>query len=112
MSKFNLEAAKRGDAIQLQISGTWKDCYFIGVNKKGNLVLVEIDGVVYHKSHESSNLRMKPKKREMWCFPYRSGGSLFISSPQDTKENAKRGAAALAINVVAGSVQMILIDEE
>lgn len=116
MSKFNLDAAKRGDSVQLQISGTWKDCYFVGLTRTGTHVVLQEDGGLYYDIRflpiDSEKIRMKPKQREMWCFPFWLGGSLFISTPEDTKELAEKEAAALVINVVAGPVQMILVDEE
>lgn len=111
MSKFNLDAAKRGDAVQVQISGIWKDCYFIGVNKKGNLVLVEVNGIVYHKSYESSNLRMKPNKRKMWTYPYKlTDSTVLMMIPDYLKSNLEylRSKDKFA----CGEVQMILVDKE
>ena len=111
MSKFNLDAAKRGDAVQVQISGIWKDCYFIGVNKRGDIVLVEVNGIVYHKSYESSNLRMKPNKRKMYTYPYKlTDSTVLMMIPDYLKSNLEylRSKDKFA----CGEVQMILVDEE
>lgn len=116
MSKFNLEAAKRGGAVQIFGNDNWIDTHFVGLTRTGTYAVFQGNVNLYSDLRllpiDSEKIRMKPKQREMWCFPYWSGGSLFISSPQYTKENAEKGAAAFVINVVAGPVQMILVDEE
>lgn len=116
MSKFNLEAAKRGDVVQILKNGNWIDTHFVGLNRTGTYAVFQENVGLYSDIRflpiDSETIRMKPKQREMWCYPHWSGGSLFISSPEDTKENAERSAAATVIHVVAGSVQMILVDEE
>lgn len=109
MSKFDLARAKNGDAVQSKISGIWQDCYFVGASKSEYLILVEIDGIIYHKSHESSDLRMKPKRREMWIFPYSSDGVIFTSTPCETRSEAE--IVRLNFPRPAGDVQMILVEE-
>lgn len=109
MSKFDLEAAKRGEAVQSKISGIWQDCYFIGASKSGYLVLAEIDTVIYDTSSDSPNLRMKPKQREMWIFPYSLDGVIYTSTPCDTMDEAK--IVKKNFPRPAGDVQAILVEE-
>lgn len=116
MIKFNLDAAKRGNVVQFFKNDNWVNTHFVGLTRTGSHVVLQEDGGLYYDIRlfqiDSEKIRMKPKQREMWCFPFWLGGSLFISTPEDTKELAEKEAAALVINVVAGPVQMILVDEE
>ena len=109
MRNFDLEAAKRGEVVQSKISGIWQDCYFVGSSKSKCLILVEIDGIIYHKSHESSDLRMKPKVREMWIFPYSLDGVIYTSTPCDTMDEAE--IVKKNFPRPAGDVQAILVEE-
>ena len=109
MSKFNLEAAKRGEAVQWFWNNGWRDVHFVGTAKKENFIWVEHNGDVINRHIDDPSLRMKPKHREMWTFPYMSGGVIHMATPSPIKQYID-GVIADTENV-CGEVQSIWMDE-
>jgi hypothetical protein len=111
MSKFDLEAAKRGEDVQAFLNKAWQDCHFIGVNKSKDAVFIDTYEGLLVFSHDSISLRMKPKQREMWGHPYRlANGSIRMSVL--SKDKGTADAAREFSDCACGAVQMILVDEE
>lgn len=119
MSKFDLEAAKRGEPVQILVTVQhdkpmqWVDGYFVGLTKDRQQAVVEYDALFcFPNIHGCTHIRMKPKKREMWAFPYKDENSdtTRMSRLFEMKESAEGAPAFLQKRV--GEVQMILVDEE
>tara|TARA_R110000822_G_scaffold26603_1_gene80025 strand:+ start:166 stop:492 length:327 start_codon:yes stop_codon:yes gene_type:complete len=108
MSKFDLEAAKRGDAVQVKSLKGWVDAHFVGVDTTGKLVIEYKKFFVYPASG-CDEIRMKPKQREMWIFPYSSDGVIFTSTPCETMDEAE--IVKKHFPKPAGEVQAILVEE-
>ena len=109
MSKFDLEAAKRGEVVQVcSAKGEWQDIKFVGM-AGGYAVLGDPDDLQFFALNDH-RIRMKPKpKREMWIFPYSSDGVIFTSTPCETRSEAE--IVRLNFPRPAGEVQMILVEE-
>ena len=112
MSKFDLEAAKRGEVVQVRSLGGWVDAHFVGVDITGKLAVIEYKNIFVYPVSGCDEIRMKPKQREMWCFPYKDdiAGTIRISRLFDIKESAEDAPAYHLKR--AGEIQMILVDEE
>ena len=109
MSKFDLEAAKRGEAVQIKSLQGWVDAHFVGVDITGKLAVIEYKNIFVYPASGCDEIRMKPKQREMWIFPYISSGTVFTSTPCETKEEAE--IVRLNFPNYTGEVQMILVEE-
>ena len=109
MSKFDLEAAKRGEVVQLKGLQGWVDAHFVGVDITGKLAVIEYKNIFVYPVSGCDEIRMKPKQREMWIFPYSSDGVIFTSTPCETRSEAE--IVRLNFPRPAGEVQMILIEE-
>jgi len=108
MSKFDLEAAKRGEAVQVLNFGEWLDAHFVGIDSHGYGV-VERQNNNIERYVLGEHVRMKPKKREMWVFPYISSSVIYTSTPCETREEAE--IIKLNFPKPAGDVQAILVEE-
>lgn len=111
MSKFDLAAAKRGDVVQIKYVEGWFDAHFVGVSACGKRAVFEYNKSLFSRSIDDKSIRMKPKKRQMWCFPYiNSLGHYETSPPFGTKGMAEK--ASKDVQKKCGDVQMIFVDEE
>jgi hypothetical protein len=107
MSKFDLEAAKRGKAVQYKSKdGTWKDTVVLATD----LVVVKGDSASKGFVVSVSELRMKPKQRKMWTYPRKCFGTIIMETPNNSETN--QVAFRAYDNTACGEVQMILVDEE
>lgn len=114
MSKFDLDAAIGGEAVQALNPKTnqWEDAHFVGVSKNIFLVVMELEHeFIGFYGHQ---LRMKPKRREMWCFPLIRNGALVMSNLYKSSEEAGRNLGEIHEygDRPLGDAQMILVDEE
>lgn len=115
MSKFYLEAAKRGEAVQFlsDLSERWEDAHFVGVCHGDDKIVLEYDNAVEIYFIDSHFIRMKPKQREMWCFPYvlgKGSETIYTSNMYRSEEDADEMRKGYKFPV--GKSQMILVDEE
>ena len=69
MSKFSLDAAKRGDVVQIFKNNNWIDTHFVGLTKTGTHAVLQENVGLYSDIRflpiDSEKIRMKPKQREM-----------------------------------------------
>jgi hypothetical protein len=48
MSKFDLEAAKRGEAVQIKSIEGWVDAHFVGVYVSGKFLVIEYKSLLVY----------------------------------------------------------------
>ena len=109
MSEFDLEAAKRGEAVEINFCDVWCDVHFIGTTKDGLRAVFQFNDGLFSRWPDDKAVRMKPKQREMFIFPYKSDGVIFTSTPCETREEAE--IVKRNFPKPAGEVQPILVEE-
>ena len=112
MSEFDLARARNGDSVEINFCDVWCDVHFVGATADGKRAVFQYKDGLFSRWLDDESVRMKPKQREMWCFPYKDdiAGTIRMSRLFDMKESAE-DAPAFHLKR-AGEIQMILVDEE
>ena len=107
--KFDLDAARRGEPVEVLISIEWRPAHFVGINVDGNPV-VQI-GRNYPLIVSKESLRMAPKPpRKMWVQVFRNGADMIVcSNPHESPEEAIGSARW---HQLIGEPQQILVAGE
>ncbi|HEX7906794.1 MAG TPA: hypothetical protein VF534_01695 [Paraburkholderia sp.] len=66
MKPFDLDAAKRGEPIQVLYRDQWIDAYFVGVSKTGHIVAEGDYASGQFSTWGGDNVRMAPRKRTVY----------------------------------------------
>ncbi len=102
MKPFDLEAAQRGDPIQVLYDDAWTDTHFVGTSKLGHVVAQGYFRCGEFSTWTSDRVRMAPKKRTVFLNVYahrleaRPGNqAATFDTAADAAENAARNGVGL-----------------
>jgi hypothetical protein len=102
MKPFDLEAAQRGEPVQLLDDNQWRDTHFVGISKLGHVVAQGNFRCGEFSTWSHDKVRMAPKKRTVFLNVYahrleaRPGNqAATFDTASDAADNAARNGVGL-----------------